>query len=147
MWSRSRRRRWAPSARSPSTTTATSRPRPQPAAPATRRGRVGDTPLVGAGTYADARCAISATGHGEAIIRAVAGHDVAARLRAGDALDRAAEAVLDEVVALGGEVGLLALDISGEVALPFAADVFHRAVKRAGAPVLAAVGTEPLSPV
>ena len=51
-------------------------------------GRVGDTPLVGAGTYADARCAISATGHGEAIIRAVAGHDVAARLRAGDALDR-----------------------------------------------------------
>lgn len=110
-------------------------------------GRVGDTPLVGAGTYADARCAISATGHGEAIIRAVAGHDVAARLRAGDALDRAAEAVLDEVVGLGGEVGLLTLDISGEVALPFAADVFHRAVKRAGAPVLAAVGTEPLSPV
>ena len=72
---------------------------------------------------------------------------MAARLRAGDALDRAAEAVLDEVVGLGGEVGLLTLDISGEVALPFAADVFHRAVKRAGAPVLAAVGTEPLSPV
>ena len=110
-------------------------------------GRIGDTPIVGAGTYADPRCAVSATGDGEAVLRTVAAHDVAARLRAGATLQAAAQAALDEVVGLGGEVGLLALDATGAVALPFAADLFQRAVKRAGEPVRAAVGPEPLSPV
>ena len=112
------------------------------------RGRVGDSPIVGAGTYADARCAVSATGDGDRILRVVAAYDVASRVRDGAAsLEAAAGAAMEEVVALGGEVGLLAVDRSGAVALPFAADVFHRAVKRADAPVLAAVGPEPLSPV
>src|SRR5215208_5641231 len=72
------------------------------------RGRVGDSPLIGCGTYADARCAVSATGHGEAILRAVMAHDVAARLRDGAAsIGGAARAAMEEVVALDGEVGLL----------------------------------------
>jgi L-asparaginase / beta-aspartyl-peptidase len=112
------------------------------------RGRVGDSPIVGAGTYADARCAVSATGDGDRILRVVAAYDVASRVRDGAAsLEAAAGAAMEEVVALGGEVGLLAVDRTGAVALPFAADVFHRAVKGADAPVLAAVGPEPLSPV
>ena len=107
------------------------------------RGRVGDSPLIGCGTYADARCAVSATGHGEAILRAVMAHDVAARLHDGAAsIGGAARAAMEEVVALDGEVGLLAIDAEGNLALPFAADVFHRAVKRAGEPVRAAVSSE-----
>ena len=107
------------------------------------RGRVGDSPLIGCGTYANARCAVSATGHGEAILRAVMAHDVAARLRDGAAsIGAAARAAMEEVVALDGEVGLLAIDADGDLALPFAADVFHRAVKRAGEPVRAAVSSE-----
>jgi L-asparaginase / beta-aspartyl-peptidase len=109
------------------------------------RGRVGDSPLVGAGTYANERCAVSATGNGEAILRAVAAHDVAVRLRHGAAsIEVAAREAVDEIVALDGDVGLLALDAEGDVALPFVADVFHRAVKRAGEPVLAAVSAEGL---
>src|SRR3954451_2968433 len=54
----------------------------------------------------------------------------------------AARAAMEEVVALDGDVGLLAIDAEGNVALPFAADVFHRAVKRAGEPVRAAVSSE-----
>jgi L-asparaginase / beta-aspartyl-peptidase len=108
------------------------------------RGRVGDSPLVGCGTYANEACAVSATGHGEAILRAVAAHDVAARVRHGRPLQTAARQVVDEIVALDGEAGLLAIDREGNVALPFVADVFHRAVKRAGGPVLAAVSHEGL---
>jgi beta-aspartyl-peptidase (threonine type) len=111
------------------------------------RGRVGDSPLVGCGTYANERCAVSATGHGEAILRAVAAHDVAARLRHGaPSIGSASRAVVEEIVALDGDVGLLALDASGDLALPFVADVFHRAVKRAEGPVLAAVSSEGLQP-
>jgi L-asparaginase / beta-aspartyl-peptidase len=111
------------------------------------RGRVGDSPLVGCGTYANDRVAVSATGHGEAILRAVAAHDVAARLRHGaPSVHAAARAVVEEIVGLDGDVGLLALDAEGNVALPFAADVFHRAVKRADGPVLAAVSYEALEP-
>jgi L-asparaginase / beta-aspartyl-peptidase len=103
------------------------------------RGRVGDSPLIGCGTYANARCAVSATGHGEAIVRAVAAHDVAARIRDGAPVDAAARGVVNEVARLGGDAGLLALDASGAVATPFQAAVFYRAVKRDGEPVLAAV--------
>jgi L-asparaginase / beta-aspartyl-peptidase len=102
-------------------------------------GRVGDSPLVGAGTYADARCAVSATGDGEAILRAVAAHDVAARVREGAPLDAAAAAVVREIVALGDDAALLAVDAHGAVAVPFAAGLFHRAVKREGEEVRAAV--------
>ena len=79
------------------------------------------TPLPGAGTWADATVAMSATGHGESFIRAAAGHALSARLRLGDArsvLD-AAEAVLDLVAEFGGDGGLVAVDAAGRVAMPF----------------------------
>jgi isoaspartyl peptidase/L-asparaginase-like protein (Ntn-hydrolase superfamily) len=91
------------------------------------RGRVGDSPLPGAGVYAaDDACAVSASGHGEAIIRAVAGHEVAALVRhAGKTLAEAVRAALETV---DGEAGLIAVDASGEAALEFNTEVFHRAI-------------------
>lgn len=87
-----------------------------------RPGRVGDSPIVGAGIYAnDATCAISATGTGEMFIRAVAAHDVHARMRfAGASLEQAAEAVvMQSLPAIGGEGGLVAIDRAGNIAMPF----------------------------
>ncbi len=84
-------------------------------------GRVGDSPIIGAGTYANnATCALSATGHGEYFIRAVVAHDVSARMEyKGLPLDRAAVEVLDKVNRLGGSGGLIAIDAKGNVTLPF----------------------------
>ncbi len=82
-------------------------------------GRIGDTPLPGSGTWADAACAMSATGHGESFIRAAAGYAIAARVRAGETLAAAADAVLADVAALGGDGGLVAVDAAGVVAMPF----------------------------
>ena len=84
-------------------------------------GRVGDSPLIGAGTYADnATCALSATGHGEYFIRAVVGHDVAARMAyAGASLEDAASATIKAVGELGGTGGVVAIDRQGRVAMPF----------------------------
>jgi len=83
-------------------------------------GRVGDSPLIGAGTWADQTAAISCTGLGEAFIRASAASQLAFRMRlAGQALAPAADAVLDEVEALGGRGGLIALNRDGAVVTPF----------------------------
>lgn len=83
-------------------------------------GRVGDTPLPGAGTWADAACAVSATGHGESFIRIAAGHELSARMRlAREDLDAAAAAVMAALEAAGGTGGLIAVDRAGRVALPF----------------------------
>src|SRR5580704_12609072 len=84
-------------------------------------GRVGDSPIIGAGTYADnASCAVSATGHGEIFIRFAAAHEVAARLRhRGQSLAEAARDVVDELGRVGGSGGLVAVDRDGAVALPF----------------------------
>jgi beta-aspartyl-peptidase (threonine type) len=103
-----------------------------------RYGRVGDSPLIGAGTYADNRsCAASATGHGEFFIRAVATHDVAARmLYGGRTLAEAAEAVVTAaLVAIGGpgSGGLVAVDARGNVAAPFNGDGMYRGWVVAGA--------------
>ncbi len=86
-----------------------------------RFGRVGDSPIIGAGTYADDSCAVSATGHGEYFIRYAVAHDVCARARyQGAALDEAARAVvLGTLVEAGGEGGLIALDRGGRFTLPF----------------------------
>jgi len=86
-----------------------------------RPGRVGDCPVIGAGTFADdATCAVSATGHGEFFIRYGAAAEIAARLRhAGQTLAQAAEAVVAELGAIGGSGGLIAIDAAGTVALPF----------------------------
>ena len=102
-----------------------------------RPGRVGDSPIIGAGTYADdGSCAVSATGTGELFIRAVAAHDVAARMRyAGQTLAEAARAaVMDTVAGLGGAGGggLIAVDAAGEVAMPFDTEGMYRGCAVAG---------------
>lgn len=91
-------------------------------------GRIGDTPLPGAGTWADAYAAMSATGHGESFIRAAAGHELSARLRLGDDLDQAAAAVLADVASFGGDGGLVAVDAAGHVAMPFNSRGMYRGV-------------------
>jgi beta-aspartyl-peptidase (threonine type) len=84
-------------------------------------GRIGDTPIIGAGTYANNEtCAVSATGDGEFFMRAVAAHDLAAFMDyRGMSLSEAASAVIEKVGALGGTGGLIAIDRNGNIALPF----------------------------
>ena len=101
---------------------------------AKRWGRIGDSPLIGAGTYADDRaCAVSATGLGEAFIRAVGAHQLAMRmLIGGETLQAALDAVLADVVALGGNGGLIAVTPSGEAAWGFTTPGMYRALAKAG---------------
>ena len=84
-------------------------------------GRVGDSPLIGAGTYArDGVCAVSGTGQGEAFIRHALAHDVAARMMyRGDGLREATSGVLADLTPAGTGAGLIALDASGRMAAPF----------------------------
>ncbi len=97
---------------------------------AKRWGRIGDSPLIGAGTYADDRAAaVSATGLGETFIRAAAAHELCARMRiGGEGLQQALDGVLAEVVALGGNGGLIAVSPSGEAAWGFTTPGMYRAV-------------------
>jgi beta-aspartyl-peptidase (threonine type) len=92
-------------------------------------GRVGDSPIIGAGNYADnAACAVSGTGLGEAFIRAVLAYDVAARMRyRGETLARAAAAALDKVRLMKGDGGLIAVDRRGNIAMPFNSQGMYRA--------------------
>ena len=97
-----------------------------------RYGRIGDSPVIGAGTYADDRsCAVSATGHGEIFIRAAVAHDICARMRFGGRdLDQAVrEVVLEELPALGGEGGVIAIDRRGRVAMEFNSEGMFRATR------------------
>ncbi len=90
-------------------------------------GRVGDTPLVGLGTYADDICAVSCTGHGEYFMLSVAAHDVAARMRyKGLSLNDAAEETVARLTEIGGEGGLIAVDQYGNVTLPFNSEGMYR---------------------
>jgi beta-aspartyl-peptidase (threonine type) len=93
-----------------------------------RPGRVGDTPVIGAGTYANnATCAVSATGDGEYFIRATVGRDVSALMEyRGMPLKDAAQATLDKVAKLGGTGGLIAIDHQGNVTLPFNTSGMYR---------------------
>lgn len=87
-----------------------------------RWGRIGDAPIIGAGTYANnASCAVSATGHGEYFIRSVVAYDVCALMEyRGYSLDRAAtEVVKRKLVERGGEGGIIAVDRAGNIALEF----------------------------
>jgi len=86
-----------------------------------RPGRVGDTPVIGAGTYAhNATCAVSATGDGEYFIRATVARDVSALMEYRQmSLKEAAQAALDKVAKLGGAGGLIAIDCQGNITLPF----------------------------
>jgi beta-aspartyl-peptidase (threonine type) len=105
-------------------------------------GRVGDSPVIGAGTYADAACAVSATGDGEQIISAAAAHEVSALLRhRAMTLGDACEAVLrEELEPLGADAGLIAVDARGEIALIFNTTVMHRGWQVAGEEPRTAVG-------
>ena len=100
-----------------------------------RYNRIGDSPIIGAGTYADDRsCAVSATGHGEVFIRAAVAHDICARMRfGGRGLSTAVhEVVLEELPALQGEGGVIAIDRHGEISMEFNSEGMFRAGRRAG---------------
>jgi len=86
-----------------------------------RWGRVGDSPIIGAGTYAsNASCAVSATGHGEYFIRNVVAHDICAQVEYLKLpLAKAVTNVLDKMKALGGNGGVIAVDARGEIVLEF----------------------------
>lgn len=92
-------------------------------------GRIGDSPLIGAGCYADDQtCAVSCTGDGEFFIRSVAAYDVACRMAyQGLSLPAAAdEVVMNKLVTIGGEGGLIAMDKNGRVAMPFNSTGMYR---------------------
>ena len=109
------------------------------------RGRVGDSPIIGAGTYADnTTCAVSATGHGEFFIRYGAAFEIAARLRhAGQSLQQAARAVIDALAVFGGRGGVVAVDRTGALALPFNTAGMYRGYVRADGMIHTAIWTEP----
>lgn len=91
-------------------------------------GRVGDSPIAGAGAWADRAVAISCTGQGEYFVRVAAAAQVAHRMRfAGQTLAAAADAVLAEIAALGGDGGLIAVDAAGHIAMPFVSEGMKRA--------------------
>ena len=98
-------------------------------------GRVGDSPILGAGIYADnASCAVSGTGLGEAFMRGVLAYDVAARMRyLGEPLQRAARAAIRKLASLDADGGLIALDRRGEIVMPFTSEGMYRgAIDRRG---------------
>ena len=95
-----------------------------------RWGRVGDSPIIGAGTYADNRsCAVSATGHGEYFIRATVARDICSRVQyQGVSLDDAADTVVNgQLKAMGGDGGIIAVDSKGNISLTFNTAGMHRA--------------------
>ncbi len=94
-----------------------------------RFGRVGDSPIIGAGTYADnATCAVSSTGWGEYFIRGVIAHDIAAMMEyGGKSVGEAARTVImDKLEAMGGTGGVIAMDREGHVAMPFNTEGMYR---------------------
>jgi beta-aspartyl-peptidase (threonine type) len=95
-----------------------------------RWNRVGDSPIIGAGTYANNEtCAVSATGHGEYFIRSVVAYDISALMdyKGLSVSDAADEVVMNKLVKLGGSGGVIAIDNAGNVAMPFNTKVMYRA--------------------
>jgi L-asparaginase / beta-aspartyl-peptidase len=98
-------------------------------------GRIGDTPVIGAGTYADnATCAVSCTGHGEYFIRNVVAYDVSARMKyAGESLQEATrQIVMEKLKSQGAGGGLIAVDSKGNIAMPFNTSLMFRGTIRSG---------------
>ena len=94
-------------------------------------GRIGDSPVIGAGTFADNQtCAVSATGHGEVFIRYCAAHEIAARMRhAGESLEAAAHhVVMEDLAKNDGSGGLIAVDANGNVVMPMNSEGMYRGV-------------------
>ncbi len=103
-------------------------------------GRVGDSPLIGAGTWADERVAISCTGQGEFFIRAAAAADVSARMRyGGETLEQATAGALADMKRQGGDGGMIAVDAHGAVAMPFMSEGMKRACAVGDDPVVSGV--------
>ena len=95
-------------------------------------GRIGDSPIIGCGTYANNRtCAVSCTGHGEVFIRAVAAYDVSCLMEYKNfTLQQACEeVVLNKLVKMNGEGGLIAVDPQGNAALVFNSEGMYRGVR------------------
>ena len=93
-----------------------------------RPGRVGDSPIIGAGAWADGHAAVSCTGQGEYFIRTAVAAQIAHRVRfGGESLDSAARAAIQGVADLGGHGGLVSVDKDGEVSMPFASSGLKRA--------------------
>ena len=101
-------------------------------------GRIGDTPLIGPGTWADDNIAISCTGIGEHIIRAGGAASIAFRYRSGIALHDAVQEMLDEVRRLGGDAGVIAVTCDGEIDMPYNSEGMKRASGRSGSDILVA---------
>jgi len=92
-----------------------------------RFGRIGDAPIIGAGTYANEQVAVSCTGWGEFFIRSTAAYDVAAQMKYGRLpLAEAASNVIRKIGELGGDGGLIALDKDGNIAMPFNTSGMYR---------------------
>jgi beta-aspartyl-peptidase (threonine type) len=110
-----------------------------------RFGRIGDTPLIGAGTYANnATCAVSCTGHGEYFIRAVVAYDISCLMEyKGYSLKHACEeVVMKKLRDAGGEGGLIAVDSKGNAEMVFNSEGMYRAMKREGEDAVIAIYRE-----
>lgn len=116
---------------------------------AKRWGRVGDVPVIGAGTYASNRegCAVSATGDGEFYIRASVARDICARIATGSATQTAAQAEVDDALALGGSGGVIVMDVQGRPSFAMTSSGMYRgAVSHSQAAGVAIYGDEDLRP-
>jgi beta-aspartyl-peptidase (threonine type) len=90
-------------------------------------GRVGDTPIIGAGNFADSLCAVSCTGHGEYFMTGVTAYDLAARMKYKDlGLEDAARETIEHLTTIKGEGGLIAVDSRGNFSLPFNCEGMYR---------------------
>jgi beta-aspartyl-peptidase (threonine type) len=116
---------------------------------AKRWGRVGDVPVIGAGTYASNRegCAVSATGDGEYYIRASVARDICARIATGSATQAAAQAEVDDALALGGSGGVIVMDLQGQPGFAMTSSGMYRgAASSASHAAVAIYGDEDLRP-
>lgn len=98
-------------------------------------GRVGDTPIIGAGTWADKDVAVSCTGTGEYFIRTASAVSVAQHFKAGHSLEAAVDAVLGDVKSLGGDGGIIAVSANGEIAMRYNSDGMKRAAVSSSSPL------------
>jgi isoaspartyl peptidase/L-asparaginase-like protein (Ntn-hydrolase superfamily) len=103
-------------------------------------GRVGDTPIIGAGTWADRDVAVSCTGQGEAFIRVGVGRQIAALVAAGGELAQVAVRALQDVSAIGGSGGVIAIDARGSATAAFSTEVMPRGIWRGGFDPVVTIG-------
>ncbi|GLQ94724.1 isoaspartyl peptidase/L-asparaginase family protein [Dyella acidisoli] len=111
-----------------------------------RWGRIGDSPIIGAGTYANAQCAVSGTGWGEFYMRTVAAHEICMKVSMLDepVQRAAAEVINQEIPSMGGNGGAIALDSDGNIAMPFNTDgMFRGWIGADGVPHVAIYDDEP----